>query len=146
MIVSDNSNVSALCMQYVILKLIEGIQITLSRTSQTYFIHEKIDLKYLHTYSLLLITYIFFRYEMAKKMLGNQNSLDEIMLAAFGAGSICTLITNPISVVRSRILLTDRDKRNNKYLSISSTLKQIIKNEGFQGLYKVSTMLFFWGL
>ena len=79
---------------------------------------------------------------MAKKLLGNQNSLDEIILAAFGAGSICTLITNPISVVRSRILLTDRDKRNNKYLSISSTLKQIIKNEGFQGLYKVSTTIF----
>lgn len=78
----------------------------------------------------------FSSYEMAKKVLGNQNSLDEIILAAFGAGSICTLITNPISVVRSRILLTDRDKRNNKYLSISSTLKQIIKNEGFQGLYK----------
>ena len=83
---------------------------------------------------------------MAKKMLGNQNSLDEIILAAFGAGSICTLITNPISVVRSRILLTDRDKRNNKYLSISSTLKQIIKNEGFQGLYKVSTTYYFFGV
>ena len=93
-------------------------------------------------YYKIYIPYIFFRYEMAKKMLGNQNSLDEIILAAFGAGSICTLITNPISVVRSRILLTDRDKRNNKYLSISSTLKQIIKNEGFQGLYKVSTI--FW--
>ena len=81
---------------------------------------------------------------MAKKMLGNQNSLDEMILAAFGAGSICTLITNPISVVRSRILLTDRDKRNNKYLTISSTLKQIIKNEGFQGLYKVTTSTIFW--
>ena len=94
----------------------------------------------------ILFLISFFRYEMAKKMLGNQNSLDEIILAAFGAGSICTLITNPISVVRSRILLTDRDKRNNKYLSISSTLKQIIKNEGFQGLYKVSTTYYFLGL
>ena len=94
-------------------------------------------------YNICIFLISFFRYEMAKKMLGNQNSLDEIILAAFGAGSICTLITNPISVVRSRILLTDRDKRNNKYLSISSTLKQIIKNEGFQGLYKVSTILFF---
>ena len=97
-------------------------------------------------YKICIFLISFFRYEMAKKMLGNQNSLDEIILAAFGAGSICTLITNPISVVRSRILLTDRDKRNNKYLSISSTLKQIIKNEGFQGLYKVSTILFFGSL
>ena len=97
-------------------------------------------------YKILYIPYIFFRYEMAKKMLGNQNSLDEMILAAFGAGSICTLITNPISVVRSRILLTDRDKRNNKYLTISSTLKQIIKNEGFQGLYKVSTTYYFFGV
>ena len=62
------------------------------------------------------------------------------MLAAFGAGSICTLVTNPMSVIRSRMLLSDPEKTR-KYTSISSTLKHIIKCEGFGGFYKVQRLL-----
>ena len=85
---------------------------------------------------------LIIRFELAKKMLGENNTTDETMMAAFGAGSFCTLVTNPMSVVRSRMLLTDQ-KEPKKYISIFSAMKHIIKFEGFGGLYKVLFLDFF---
>ena len=76
-------------------------------------------------------------------MLGENNTTDETMMAAFGAGSFCTLVTNPMSVVRSRMLLTDQ-KEPKKYISIFSAMKHIIKFEGYGGLYKVFFFEFFY--
>ena len=58
-------------------------------------------------------------------------------MAAFGAGSICTLLTNPLSVVRSRILLSDKNHGKGKYSTIGQTIVHIAKTEGIAGFYKV---------
>ena len=58
-------------------------------------------------------------------------------MAAFGAGSICTLLTNPLSVVRSRILLSDKNHGKRNYSTIGRTIVHIAKTEGIAGFYKV---------
>jgi hypothetical protein len=78
---------------------------------------------------------------MMKKMLVAQNGINHSVaiqfVAAFGAGTICNFVTNPLSVVRSRMLLTDKSKN---YASVGQTLVHIAKTEGIRGFYKVSTL------
>ena len=58
--------------------------------------------------------------------------------AAFLAGTVCNLVTNPLSVMRSRMLLTeDSSRTSSKYCSVTKTFAHIAKSEGFRGFYKV---------
>ena len=60
--------------------------------------------------------------------------------AAFAAGVVCNLVTNPLSVMRSRMLLTD-PASGTKYSSVAKTFAHIAKSEGCGGFYKVSQIL-----
>lgn len=61
-------------------------------------------------------------------------------MAALGAGTITNLITNPLSVIRARMLLASNT--NGGYSSVLQTLIHIAKNEGIAGFYKVDNMQF----
>lgn len=60
--------------------------------------------------------------------------------ASFGAGVITNLITNPLSVVRARMLLTSKGSNGGNYASLANSLAHIAKNEGIRGFYKVNTV------
>lgn len=53
--------------------------------------------------------------------------------AAFGAGVITTLVTNPMGVVRTRVIVSQKE---GQYKSMWAALSHIRKSEGFNGLYK----------
>ena len=74
----------------------------------------------------------FFAYEQIKTLVGTKNAFG----AAFAAGVVCNLVTNPLSVMRSRMLLTDPSA--SKYSSVAKTFEHIAKSEGLGGFYKVS--------
>ena len=74
----------------------------------------------------------FFAYEQIKTLVGTKNAFG----AAFAAGVVCNLVTNPLSVMRSRMLLTDPSA--SKYSSVAKTFGHIAKSEGLGGFYKVS--------
>ena len=75
----------------------------------------------------------FFAYEQIKTLVGTKNAFG----AAFAAGVVCNLVTNPLSVMRSRMLLTD-PSASSKYSSVAKTFEHIAKSEGLGGFYKVS--------
>lgn len=75
---------------------------------------------------------LIIRYEVFKKNLGQQTST-----AAFGAGLVTNLITNPLSVVRSRMLLISDARSATNYSNVAKSLMFIAKNEGLGGFYKV---------
>ena len=57
--------------------------------------------------------------------------------AATGAGIVTTTVTNPMSVVRTRMVMADgKNKAYDKYSSIFGTVKHILKSEGLRGMYK----------
>lgn len=58
----------------------------------------------------------------------------EQIIAAFGAGTVTTLLSNPLSVVRTRMVL--RDARDKRLTGVIGALKSITKEEGVRGLYK----------
>ena len=58
------------------------------------------------------------------------------MAAAFGAGVTGTIVTNPLSVVRSRILLSSSNPAT-VYGSLMKSLLRIAQKEGLSGFYKV---------
>ena len=74
-----------------------------------------------------------------KPLVGSKNTFE----AAFLAGTVCNLVTNPLSVMRSRMLLTDgtaavcSSSKSSKYSSVTKTFAHIAKSEGFRGFYKV---------
>ena len=76
----------------------------------------------------------FFAFEKAKSV-GKANEVSTVE-AAFTAGVVCNLVTNPLSVMRSRMLLTD----STKYSSVAKTFGHIVKSEGCRGFYKVSQL------
>lgn len=78
----------------------------------------------------------FTTFDALKKAIGSKNGTNGTVLAAFGAGSICTLLTNPLSVVRSRILLSDKNHGKGNYSTIGRTIVHIAKTEGIAGFYK----------
>ena len=70
-----------------------------------------------------------------KSLVGPKNTFE----AAFLAGTVCNMVTNPLSVMRSRMLLTDgtAGSKSSKYSSVTKTFAHIAKSEGFRGFYKV---------
>ncbi len=60
-------------------------------------------------------------------------------VAASAAGTITTLITNPLSVVRSRMILAGNSNRG-RYSSVSGSVLRIAKSEGLAGFYKVGKL------
>jgi hypothetical protein len=58
-------------------------------------------------------------------------------VASVGAGVVTTLVANPLSVVRTRMVMVPNNDR--KYASIRQTFKHIYCTEGIRGMYKVST-------
>lgn len=78
----------------------------------------------------------FTTFDALKKAIGSKNGINGTVLAAFGAGSICTLLTNPLSVVRSRILLSEKNHGKGNYSTIGRTIVHIAKTEGIAGFYK----------
>ena len=73
-----------------------------------------------------------------KKTIGSQTKTNGTVLAALGAGTICNMITNPLSVIRARILLSDKTScGKGSYDNLGRTLAHIAKNEGISGFYKV---------
>ena len=77
-----------------------------------------------------------------KKAIGCQTKTNGTVLAALGAGSVCNLITNPLSVVRARMLLSDKTSTGKgSYDTLGQTLVHIAKTEGISGFYKVCAIL-----
>ena len=81
----------------------------------------------------------FFAYEQMKTLVGTEKP-NATVEAAFAAGVVCNLVTNPLSVMRSRMLLTDPTS-GTKYSSVAKTFAHIAKSEGCGGFYKVSQIL-----
>ena len=52
------------------------------------------------------------------------------------AGILTSILTNPIWVIKTRIMGTNRGQRNKAYDSIVSTVRVIVKNEGYSALFK----------
>ena len=81
---------------------------------------------------------LFFRFDVLKKTIGSQTNTKGTVLAALGAGTICNMITNPLSVIRARILLSDKTScGKGSYDTLGRTLAHIARNEGISGFYKV---------
>jgi len=76
----------------------------------------------------------FFAYEQMKTLVGTEKP-NATVEAAFAAGVVCNLVTNPLSVMRSRMLLTDPTS-GTKYSSVAKTFAHIAKSEGCGGFYK----------
>ena len=73
-----------------------------------------------------------------KKTIGSQTETNGTVLAALGAGTICNMITNPLSVIRARMLLSDKTScGKGSYDTLGRTLAHIARNEGISGFYKV---------
>lgn len=64
----------------------------------------------------------------------NLNSA-EYLLSAFGAGWTTSILTNPIWVIKTRMIATSRQAPG-AYTSIIDGIKQIYRYEGFVGYYK----------
>lgn len=81
----------------------------------------------------------FMSYGLMKNLIkGPNNSNDalktgEQVVAAFGAGSITTLISNPLNVVRTRMVVNHSGDR---FGSVRDALHKITAKEGVKGLYK----------
>ena len=54
------------------------------------------------------------------------------LCATFGAGAFTTLVANPMSVVKTRLVMAQR-----KGLSAAAVLANLVKTEGIRGMYKV---------
>jgi len=79
----------------------------------------------------------FTTFDVLKKAIGCQTKTNGTVLAALGAGSVCNLITNPLSVVRARMLLSDKTSTGKgSYDTLGQTLVHIAKTEGISGFYK----------
>lgn len=78
----------------------------------------------------------FTAFDALKRAIGPTSGTNGTVMAAFGAGSICNLMTNPLSVVRSRILLSDKNHGKGNYATIGRTFVHIAKTEGISGFYK----------
>lgn len=84
----------------------------------------------------------FRRFETLKKLVGSKHETNGTIMAALGAGTITNLITNPLSVIRARMLLAS-NARSARYSSVLQSLLHIAKNEGIAGFYKVFKILLF---
>ena len=89
----------------------------------------------------------FFRFDELKKLARYCKSFDEhgassTIYAAFGAGVFCNLVTNPLSVVRARMILSQEPSVGVKsqYSSVMKSLSHIINQEGIKGFYKVFSL------
>lgn len=79
----------------------------------------------------------FTTFDVLKKTIGSQTETKGTVLAALGAGTICNMITNPLSVIRARILLSDKTScGKGSYDTLGRTLAHIARNEGISGFYK----------
>jgi len=65
-----------------------------------------------------------------------RDSICESMCAAAFAGTVCNVLTNPLWVLRVRMQTAPIHGNNHKYKYFLPSLKRIIRNEGFQALYK----------
>jgi len=85
----------------------------------------------------------FAAFDELKKLARYCKSFDEhgassTIYAAFGAGVFCNLVTNPLSVVRARMILSQEPSVGVKsqYSSVMKSLSHIINQEGIKGFYK----------
>ncbi|EFA76024.1 mitochondrial substrate carrier family protein [Heterostelium album PN500] len=58
------------------------------------------------------------------------------MIAAMGAGATTSTITNPIWVIKTRLITQEMSGRERRYTGIAQSFVSIIKEEGVAGLYK----------
>lgn len=73
----------------------------------------------------------------------NSNNIDKslksyhYLLSAFAAGWTTSIITNPIWVIKTRMISTNKSSNDvNAYKSFIDGIKQIYKNEGLLGFYR----------
>lgn len=56
------------------------------------------------------------------------------MLSAIGAGALCTLSTNPLWVIKTRIMTQNREAQ--KYFGLRQSMQHIYREEGWTAFYK----------
>ncbi|KAK9767919.1 mitochondrial FAD carrier protein flx1 [Basidiobolus ranarum] len=83
--------------------------------------------------------FYFYWYSVFKKQMSNGSeaklSAGQHLIAAAEAGAVTSLCTNPIWVVKTRMLATGKSYKQ-AYNGLFDGLYQIAKNEGFRGLYR----------
>jgi len=76
-------------------------------------------------------TYMFLRDKIIKK--DEKPNLGKVVVSGLISGSVGPILNNPFDVVKTRYM---NPAFNNKYSSISNTIKTIIKEEGIKSLWK----------
>eukprot|EP00301_Raphidiophrys_heterophryoidea_P020866 c5453_g1_i2.p1 GENE.c5453_g1_i2~~c5453_g1_i2.p1 ORF type:complete len:311 (-),score=70.55 c5453_g1_i2:108-1040(-) len=84
----------------------------------------------------------FFFYERAKARYSKDSQTElhsgHHLMASVEAGAILVFLTNPIWLVKTRLQLQQRGvgDANSHYRGMTHALRQIVKEEGFRGLYR----------
>lgn len=80
----------------------------------------------------------FASFQSLKKTFAKRGYEDSTTFAAFGAGVVSNLVTNPLSVVRARMVLSSKTDTvsGGKYGSVLQSIGHIAKTEGLRGFYK----------
>ncbi len=65
-------------------------------------------------------------------------SIGQQLLAASAAGSFTVAVTNPLSVLRTRLILETSSKSPQCASSAGRAIKHILATEGVRALYKVN--------
>lgn len=91
--------------------------VLVSNPSITYFVFEKVKAFYMRTQKKSSLT-----------------SLQVFLFSAF-AKTIATMITYPFIFLRTRMIASDKDKTK-KQPGLMDVFKQVMKTDGFCGLYK----------
>eukprot|EP01132_Coremiostelium_polycephalum_P006208 gene6208-7730_t len=88
------------------------------------------------TWSIYFATYSSLKEGLAKSFnTDNSNSFIHL-LSAIAAGATTSTITNPIWVVKTRLITQEMRGRQKRYTGVFQCFFAICKEEGFKGLYK----------
>ncbi|GAM21369.1 hypothetical protein SAMD00019534_045440 [Acytostelium subglobosum LB1] len=89
------------------------------------------------SWSIYFLSYSFFKTSLAKHTgLDEANSFPLHMMAAMSAGATTSTLTNPIWVIKTRLITQEMSGRQKQYSGIIQCFQSILKQEGVAGLYK----------